>query len=107
MFISFCPGFATDDVTAHEWGHAYTEYMHGLIYEWQSGALNESYSDIWGETVDRINGRDLFSFHNAPRTADSCSAVLRRAAPGRDGHGRQRGRHLSGADLGCSSRRCP
>ena len=29
----------------------------GLIYQYQSGALNESYSDIWGETVDLINGR--------------------------------------------------
>ena len=56
-FISFCPGFTADDVTAHEWGHAYTQYTHGLIYQWQSGALNESYSDIWGEVVDRINGR--------------------------------------------------
>ena len=27
-----------------------------LIYQWQPGALNESYSDIWGETVDLING---------------------------------------------------
>ncbi len=56
-YISFCPGTTTDDVTAHEWGHAYTEYTHGLIYQWQPGALNEAYSDIWGETVDRINGR--------------------------------------------------
>ena len=30
----------------------------GLIYQWQSGALNESYSDVWGETVDLINGRE-------------------------------------------------
>ncbi|MDT9001669.1 M4 family metallopeptidase [Paucibacter sp. APW11] len=57
VYISFCPGTTTDDVTAHEWGHAYTEYTHGLIYQWQPGALNEAYSDIWGETVDRINGR--------------------------------------------------
>jgi Zn-dependent metalloprotease len=57
-FISFCPGLTTDDVTAHEWGHAYTQYTHNLIYAWQPGALNESYSDIWGETVDRINNRD-------------------------------------------------
>jgi len=56
-FISFCPGLTTDDVTAHEWAHAYTEYTHRLIYAWQPGALNESYSDIWGETIDRINGR--------------------------------------------------
>lgn len=55
--ISFCPGTTTDDITAHEWGHAYTEYTHGLIYAWQPGALNEAYSDIWGETVDRMNGR--------------------------------------------------
>jgi Zn-dependent metalloprotease len=71
-FISFCPGITTDDVTGHEWGHAYTQYTHGLIYAWQSGALNESYSDIWGETVDLINGRGT----DAPaphRTADACS----------------------------------
>ena len=34
--------------------HASTR--HGLIYQWQPGALNESYSDILGETVDLING---------------------------------------------------
>jgi Zn-dependent metalloprotease len=56
-FISFCPGATADDVTAHEWGHAYTQYTDNLIYAWQPGALNESYSDIWGEVVDRINGR--------------------------------------------------
>ena len=35
--------------------------LHGvhlrLIYQWQPGALNESYSDIWGETIDLINDR--------------------------------------------------
>ena len=54
---NYCNGVTSDDVVAHEWGHAYTEYTHGLIYQWQPGALNESYSDIWGETVDLINGR--------------------------------------------------
>jgi hypothetical protein len=54
---NYCNGVTSDDVVAHEWGHAYTEFTHGLIYQWQSGALNESYSDIWGETVDLINGR--------------------------------------------------
>ncbi|MFD2550456.1 M4 family metallopeptidase [Bizionia sediminis] len=52
---NYCNGTASDDVIAHEWGHAYTEYTSGLIYAWQSGALNESFSDIWGETVDLIN----------------------------------------------------
>ncbi|KRF11425.1 hypothetical protein ASG90_16880 [Nocardioides sp. Soil797] len=54
---NYCDGVSSDDVVAHEWGHAYTEYTHGLIYQWQSGALNEGYSDIWGETVDLINNR--------------------------------------------------
>ena len=53
---NFCDGTAADDVIAHEWGHAYTEYNSGLIYSWQSGALDESYADIWGETIDLLNG---------------------------------------------------
>ncbi len=75
-FISFCPGTTTDDITAHEWGHAYTEYTHNLIYQWQPGALNESYSDIWGETIDRLNGRGLDAPAGA-RTANSCTAFTR------------------------------
>jgi Zn-dependent metalloprotease len=54
---NYCNGVTADDVVAHEWGHAYTQYTHDLIYQWQSGALNESYSDIWGETVDFLNAR--------------------------------------------------
>ena len=52
---NYCTNIATDDVVAHEWGHAYTEYTNDLVYAWQPGALNESYSDIWGETVDMLN----------------------------------------------------
>src|SRR5205085_290364 len=55
---SYCPGVYSDDVVSHEWGHAFTEYTSNLIYQWQSGALNESYSDVWGETLDLINGRE-------------------------------------------------
>ena len=54
---NYCNGVTADDVVAHEWGHAYTEFTHGLIYQWQPGALNEAYSDIWGETVDLVNRR--------------------------------------------------
>jgi Zn-dependent metalloprotease len=52
---NYCTGTAADDVVAHEWGHAYTEYTSNLIYAWQAGALNEAYSDIWGETVDMLD----------------------------------------------------
>jgi Zn-dependent metalloprotease len=73
-FISFCNGFTTDDVTGHEWAHAYTQYTHGLIYQWQPGALNESYSDIWGETIDMINARGVDTPNTLrPPTATNCS----------------------------------
>ncbi len=76
-YAGYCDGTATDDVIAHEWGHAYTEYTSGLIYQYQSGALNESYSDVWGETIDLINnymdeGEDV-----SVRTTSSCSGSLR------------------------------
>jgi len=50
------PGFATRDVVAHEWSHAVTQYAippEGLIYQGQSGALNEAFSDVFGAMVDR------------------------------------------------------
>jgi thermolysin len=34
------------DVVAHELGHGVTEYSSNLTYQGESGALNESYSDI-------------------------------------------------------------
>ena len=54
---AFCEGMVSDDVAAHEWAHAYTGWTHGLIYQWQPGALNEAYSDIYGELVDLLNNR--------------------------------------------------
>eukprot|EP00004_Rigifila_ramosa_P026219 TRINITY_DN806_c0_g1_i2.p1 TRINITY_DN806_c0_g1~~TRINITY_DN806_c0_g1_i2.p1 ORF type:complete len:628 (+),score=139.15 TRINITY_DN806_c0_g1_i2:28-1911(+) len=66
----YCAGLEAVDVVAHEWGHAYTEYTHGLIYAFQSGALNEAYSDIIGETVQLL-------FSRAPQGTD---VVLRTTA---------------------------
>ncbi|MGH8224033.1 MAG: M4 family metallopeptidase [Woeseiaceae bacterium] len=65
---NYCSGTSADDVVAHEWTHAYTQETSGLIYSYQSGALNESYSDIFGETVDLINNRE--SFEGAATTGD-------------------------------------
>ena len=72
--ISICTDTGPDDVTAHEWGHAYTEYTSGLIYQWQSGALNESYSDVWGETVDLINNREDAGETTQERPVGQCSS---------------------------------
>ncbi len=49
-------GFAVDDVVGHELTHGVTEFTSGLIYADQSGAINESLSDIFGEFVDLGNG---------------------------------------------------
>ncbi len=40
------------DVVGHELTHGVTENSAGLVYENQSGALNESFSDILGEMVE-------------------------------------------------------
>ena len=73
LTTNYCNGVTADDVVAHEWGHAYTQETHGLIYQWQPGALNESYSDIWGEVVDQINGVGTDSPGGA-RTVGACSS---------------------------------
>jgi bacillolysin len=40
------------DVVAHEWTHGVTEYGSNLNYEDESGALNESFSDIMGTAAE-------------------------------------------------------
>jgi Zn-dependent metalloprotease len=51
-------GFArADDVVGHELTHGVTEHESGLFYYYQSGAINESLSDVFGEFIDLTNGR--------------------------------------------------
>ncbi|MBM7520085.1 M4 family metallopeptidase [Nocardioides nitrophenolicus] len=69
---NYCSGVSSDDTVAHEWGHAYTEYTSGLLYQWQPGAMNEAYSDIWGETVDMLNER-YNEIPDVPRAVGDCS----------------------------------
>jgi bacillolysin len=45
-----------DDVVAHELTHGVTQYESSLFYYYQSGAINESFSDLWGEYYDQTNG---------------------------------------------------
>lgn len=57
---------ATMDVVAHEFGHAWTENTSALIYLNEAGALNESFSDIVGSTVEIENQpNDRASYPNA------------------------------------------
>lgn len=45
--LAGCP-----DVIAHEWGHAVTDYCSDLRYQLESGALNESFSDMMGAAFE-------------------------------------------------------
>lgn len=40
------------DVTGHEISHGVTEKNSNLVYEYQAGAINESFSDMAGETAE-------------------------------------------------------
>ncbi|XP_014767445.1 elastase [Octopus bimaculoides] len=42
----------TLDIAAHEVSHCFTEEHSGLIYEGQSGGIDESFSDLAGEAVE-------------------------------------------------------
>ncbi|MDO1511701.1 M4 family metallopeptidase [Maribacter confluentis] len=40
------------DIVGHEIAHGVTEYTASLVYQNESGALNESFSDIFGESIE-------------------------------------------------------
>ncbi|MBO9128845.1 M4 family metallopeptidase [Bacillus sp. 165] len=46
------------DVVGHELTHAVTEYTSGLIYQNESGALNEAISDIFGTIIEFYDNRN-------------------------------------------------
>lgn len=51
-YFLFCTGLVANDVLAHEYSHAVTENSADLIYQYQSGAMNESVSDIFAYALD-------------------------------------------------------
>ncbi|WP_460515430.1 M4 family metallopeptidase [Flindersiella endophytica] len=48
-------GFTALDVTGHEVSHGVTAATSNLLYAYQSGAINESLSDIFGELIDQAS----------------------------------------------------
>jgi len=82
IYRPFC---AAQDIVAHEFTHGFTAHTSGLIYENQSGAMNESMSDVFGYFVEaeyqnggdwtegediRITGGASRSFSNPPTYGD-------------------------------------
>jgi bacillolysin len=56
--MTYCSTFPHDDVTGHEITHGVTEFSANLVYAYQPGALNESFSDIFGEAIDLMNSSE-------------------------------------------------
>ncbi len=77
-------------VVAHECGHEITQYESNLIYEYQSGAINEHASDVYATMVDQyiqgqtvsmsdwLIGRHLWNQNKFP----GCFALRSMKAPG-------------------------
>ncbi|TRX75522.1 M4 family metallopeptidase [Pseudomonas mangiferae] len=92
------------DVTAHEISHGFTEQNSGLVYDGQSGGMNEAFSDMAGEAAEYFmrNGRndwqvgaDIFKGSGALRYMDS---------PSRDGRSIEHAsKYRSGLDVHLSS----
>ena len=56
--VAYGDGFShSDDVVGHELTHGVTQYTSNLFYYYQSGAINESLSDLFGEIIDLTNLR--------------------------------------------------
>ncbi len=52
MFNSGFEPLASLDVCAHEIGHGVCQNTSGLVYNRESGAMNEGFSDIWGAVIE-------------------------------------------------------
>jgi len=53
--FEFGDGYVVLDIFAHEFTHGVTASSSDLVYADQSGALNESYSDVFGAMLDTAN----------------------------------------------------
>lgn len=64
------------DIIAHEYGHAITSYSANLLYEGESGAINESLSDIWAACVENYLGSSSYEIWNMGNHMDSVDRCL-------------------------------
>ncbi len=78
----------TIDVTAHEMTHGVTDSTAGLNYTGQSGALNEAFSDYFGNVI----GNHYYQRDSSTLGEDGCATAKSAAVPvlaepdGRPGH---------------------
>lgn len=86
----FAPLGGALDVVAHEMTHGVTSFESGLVYQNESGALNESLSDVFGAAVEAwaaggINGNTWKIGENVYTPATAGDALRYMDNPTRDG----------------------
>lgn len=81
----FGPLSQANDIVAHELTHAVTQETAGLIYRNQSGALNESISDVFGYFVDPdfLMGEDAYT---PGKSGDALRSMQNPEQYGQPGH---------------------
>jgi Zn-dependent metalloprotease len=69
-------GFSVaEDVVAHELTHGVTESESNLVYAYQSGAINESLSDVFGEFVQLSNAVEPVSNANRWKLGENLAGI--------------------------------
>lgn len=77
---SFSPLTAID-VTGHEIAHGLTDFSSDLVYSYESGALNESFSDIFGVCVED-HGRGSFNWRIGEDMTSNGNGIRLMSNPG-------------------------
>jgi len=81
----FAQPLATVDVLAHEFTHGVTVYTSNLVYEKEPGALNESFSDIFGVLVEFYTVGNQANWDLGEDAANQGDPPLRRMADPKGG----------------------
>ena len=74
------------DVCGHEVSHAVTTYTAGLVYRYESGALNESFSDIFGNAIERYARPMQYSYKIGEDITPSGNGIRDMSRPNANNH---------------------
>jgi len=74
------------DVCGHEVAHAVTTNTAALVYSYESGALNESFSDIFGNSIEHFAKPKLFDWKLGEDITPNGLGIRNMAIPNAKGH---------------------
>lgn len=74
------------DVCGHEVSHAVTTNTAALVYSYESGALNESFSDIFGNSIEKYAKPGQFNWRMGEEITPSGTGIRHMGNPNAKGH---------------------